>query len=91
MIVAVTDWPEAAIAIAGITMVTVIISVVVWQVFATGRTGLSAKRETAYRKLAEDATELQGSTLDALERNSKELGELNRRTAELERLIKEVE
>ena len=91
MIVAATDWPEAAIAIAGISMVTVIVSVVVWQIFATGRTGLSAKRENAYRRLAEEATETQQTVAAALEKAVAELNDLNRRTSELERLIKEVE
>ena len=91
MIVAATDWPEAAIAIAGISMVTVIVSVVVWQIFATGRTGLSAKRENAYRRLAEEATETQQTVAAALEKAVAELNDLNHRTSELERLIKEVE
>jgi hypothetical protein len=69
----------------------VIVSVVVWQIFATGRTGLSAKRENAYRRLAEEATETQQTVGAALEGAVAELNDLNRRTSELERLIKEVE
>ena len=91
MIVAVSEWPEAAIAIAGISMITVIVSVVVWQILATGRAGLSAKREGAYRKLAEETAELQSSTVESLSKATAELKELNRRTAELERMLKEVE
>ena len=72
-------------------MVTVIVSVVVWQIFATGRTGLSAKRENAYRRLAEEATETQQTVGAALEKAVAELNDLNHRTSELERLIKEVE
>lgn len=91
MILAAADWSEAAIAIAGIAMVTIIVSVIVWQAFATGRTGLSAKRESAYRRLAEDSAESHRQTADALERAAAELKELTRRTGELERMLKEVE
>jgi hypothetical protein len=91
MIVAASDWPDAAIALAGIAFITIVVTVLIWQIFATGRTGLSAKRESAYRKLAEEATELQRSTVEALGRATSELGDLNRRTAELERMLKEVE
>jgi hypothetical protein len=91
MIVAATDWPDAAIAIAGIAMVAVIISVLLWQVFATGRTGLSAKRENAYRKLAEDSTAAQQVTNETLEKAVAELAALRKQTGELERVLKEVE
>jgi len=91
MILAITEWPEAAVAIAGIAFITVVITVVVWQVFATGRTGLSARREQSYRTLAEESAEAQRSAAAALEKAVAELGELRKQTAELERLLKEVE
>jgi Tfp pilus assembly protein PilO len=91
MIVAVSEWPEAAIAIAGILMVTVVVAVAIWQVFATGRTGLSAKRENAYRKLAEESAEAQRRTAEQLEKATAELAQLRRQTSELERVLKEVE
>jgi len=91
MIAAATDWAEASIAIAGITFVTVVVSVLIWQIFATGRTGLSAKRENAYRKLAEESTEAQERTASTLERAVAELADIRGRTAELERMLKEVE
>jgi hypothetical protein len=84
------DWPEAAIAIAGIAFITIVASVLIWQAFATGRTGLSAKRENAYRKLAEDATAIQAETGATLEKAVAELAELRRQTGEVERLLKEV-
>ena len=91
MIFAATDWAEASIAIAGIAFVTVVASVLIWQIFATGRTGLSAKRESAYRKLAEEATEAQNRTAAGLEATAAELAGLRQTTAELERMLKEVE
>ena len=83
MILAATSWPEAAIAIAGIVFVTTVISVAVWQLLATGRAGIAVRRENAYRKLAEEATEAQRRAAD-------ELAEISARTRELERMLKEV-
>ena len=87
---AATDWAEASIAIAGIAFVTVVVSILIWQIFSTGRTGLSAKRENAYRKLAEESTEVQKRIAATLERAVAELTDLRNRTAELERMLKEV-
>jgi hypothetical protein len=41
-VLAATDWPEAAIAIAGIAFVTIVVSVAIWQIFGTGRTAIQA-------------------------------------------------
>jgi len=87
---AATSWADASIAIAGIVFVMVVASVLIWQIFSTGRTGLSAKRENAYRKLAEESTEAQERTADTLEKAVAELAELRGRTAELERMLKDV-
>jgi hypothetical protein len=87
---AATSWAEASIAIAGIVFVMVVASVLIWQIFSTGRTGLSAKRENAYRKLAEESTEAQERTADTLEKAVAELADLRGRTAELERMLKDV-
>jgi Tfp pilus assembly protein PilO len=85
-----TGWTEASIAIAGIVFVTVVVSILIWQIFSTGRTGLSAKRENAYRKLAEESTEAQQRTAATLERAVADLSDLRDRTAELERMLKDV-
>jgi hypothetical protein len=90
MTLAATSWPEASIAIAGIAFVTIVISVLLWQIFSTGRTGLSAKRENAYQRLAEESAKAQSRTAAALESTASELAELRQRTAELERLLKDV-
>lgn len=91
MILAVSDWPEAAIAIAGIAFITTVLTVLIWQIFSTGRTGLSARREQAYRKLAEETAEAQRATAAQLEKATLELGELRKQTTELARVLKEVE
>jgi type II secretory pathway pseudopilin PulG len=86
-----TEWPEAAIAIAGIVLVIAVVVVMVWQGAATLRARANVQREEAYRKLAEDSIASQRRTSDQLERAVAELGELRVRTGELERLIKTVE
>ncbi len=91
MIVAATSWPEAAIAIAGILFITTVVSVAIWQVFATGRTGMSSRREQAYRRTAEESAEAQRETADQLTKLTAELTELRKQTDELGRIIKEVE
>lgn len=91
MILAVNEWPEAAIAITGIAFVTIVVSILTWQVFATGRTGLSARREKAYQSLAEDMAEAQRATAAQLEKATAELAELRKQTDELARVLKEVE
>lgn len=50
---ATTSWPEAAIAIAGITLVASVAVVIVWQALATWRTRIEVTRDEPYRKLAE--------------------------------------
>jgi cytochrome c-type biogenesis protein CcmH/NrfG len=60
LIAAQESWPEAVVAIAGITLVGSVIVVVVWQALATWRTRIAIAREEAYRRLAEQlARELQ--------------------------------
>jgi hypothetical protein len=91
VIVAATAWPDAAIAIAGILFITVVLSVAIWQILATGRAGLSARREQAYRKVAEDGAEAQRRASEQLETAVAEIAYIRKQTAELERLLKEVE
>lgn len=72
---AATSWPDAAIAIAGIALVTAVAVIVVQQGLATWRTRISTTREEAYRKLSEQTLQ--------------ELVEINERLAELERANRE--
>lgn len=90
MILVATSWPDAALGIAGIGLVIIIVSMLIWQIFSTGKTGLSAKRETAYRKLAEESVDAQRRTAEQLEKATAELTHLRRQTDELERVLKEV-
>jgi hypothetical protein len=70
-----TSWPDAAIAIAGVALVGSIVVIVVWQALATWRTRISASREDAYRKLAEQtARDLQEIHEYIVERESERGG-----------------
>lgn len=85
-----SSWPEAAIAIFGIILVTTILTVTIWQIFGTSRAVVTARGDAAYRKLAEQAPDAQSRTATALEQALGELSELRAKTTELERLLKEV-
>jgi hypothetical protein len=85
-----TNWPDAMIATAGAIGAFTLVSVLVWQIFATGRAAIQTRREDEYKKLAEGSTEAQGRIADRLGELSAELHELRVRTGELERMLKEV-
>jgi hypothetical protein len=67
------DWPDAAVAIAGIALVTSVVVVALWQLLATWRTRLSGSRENDYRRLAERSADAQERTADGLEQVLAEL------------------
>jgi hypothetical protein len=89
--IAATEWPDAAVAIAGVFLVIAVAVTLIVSVAATFRARMSVQREIAYRKLAEDSAAAQHRTADQLERAIAELGELRARTGELERVLKAVE
>jgi hypothetical protein len=65
-------------------LITSILIVVIWQLFATRRAHAVLARDEAYRKLAEQATESQGKTAE-------ELADLRERIVRIEKVLKEVE
>lgn len=67
-----------------------VVVVIIWQGMATWRARMSIARESAYRQLADDSVRAQERTADRLDRAVSELTDLRQRTAELERLLKEV-
>jgi uncharacterized membrane protein len=83
-------WAEAVFVHGSFAAIMAAVIVLVWQGFVTWRARMSVAREEAYRKLAEQATEAQSRTADCLEKALTELTELRQRTAELERILKEV-
>jgi Tfp pilus assembly protein PilO len=90
-LLAATSWPDAAIAIAGIGLVTTFVTVLTWQIFATGRISLTGRREGEYKKLVEELAAVQKDTTAELQRANEALAQLRRQTQELEHGLKEVD
>ena len=90
-VLAVTEWPEAMIAIAGIAMATIIVSIATWQIFATGRSGLVARREGQYKKLVEELSSVQRDTTAELQKANDALAQLRAQVQELEQSLREVD
>lgn len=84
------SWTDVVFILGIFTILVTGVAIVVWQIFATWRARMSVAREEAYRKLAEEAIDAQRRTSDWMEKATAELAELRQRTAELERILKEV-
>jgi hypothetical protein len=85
---------ETAIAItaiaAGSIMITIIAGIAAWQLIGAWRTRMSVGRERAYQELSEEMAKSQRRTETATQRLLDEMVELRNRTAEIERMLKEV-
>jgi predicted negative regulator of RcsB-dependent stress response len=90
-ILAVTEWPEAAIAIAGIAFITIVLSVLIWQIFSTGKLGLAGRHDKEYRKLVDELSAVQRDTTAELQKANDALAHLRAQIAELEQGLKEVD
>jgi Skp family chaperone for outer membrane proteins len=88
---AATSWPDAAIAIAVISAIAVVVSVIVWQIFATGRGAIASEGKREYRKVAEDLAAMQRDTTAELQKANEALAQLRTQTQELERGLKELD
>jgi hypothetical protein len=84
-------WTQAVFVLGMLAIFATVGIVVVWQALVTWRSRMSVAREEAYRNLAEQVTQAQLRIADSLEKAVTELSELRQRTAELERLLKEVD
>ena len=89
-----TPSTDAAIAVAGVIGVfialTVIASLLIWQIGATWRARMSVARESAYQQLATEATQAQSRSASAVELANVTLTDLRARLVEIERVLKEV-
>lgn len=65
-------------------LITLILVVVIWQLFATRRAHAALTRDDAYKKLAEQATEAQ-------QKSAEDLADLRERIIRIETMLKEVE
>ena len=84
------DWPTAIIAVGSIAMITIIVSVAIWQVLASWRARMSIAREDAYRKLADQSVAAQERLADQQSRMADDLASVNDRVARIEKLLKDV-
>lgn len=79
-----TDWQEVFGVIGAFTLVTVVITVIIWQFGANWRAKAVLAREEEYRKLAE-------KSLAAQQETERQLAGIQGRMESLERILKEVE
>jgi flagellar motility protein MotE (MotC chaperone) len=85
------DWPAAAIAIAGLAGLTIVVSVLLWQIFATGRGAIASEGGKEYKRLAEELAAAQRETTAELQKANDALAQLRSQTQELERNLKELD
>jgi len=88
---AATSWPEAAIAIAAVVGLAVVISVALWQIFATGRGAIANEGGNQYKQLAEELAEMQRETTVELQKANEALSQLRGQTQELARGLEELD
>lgn len=79
----------AFMAAAGL-VVTVVGGILVWQLLGAWRTRMAVGRERAYQELADEMAKSQRRTESNVQRVLDELVDLRNRTAEIERVLKEV-
>lgn len=88
------SWPEASVAIAGIALVIIIVSVIAWQIFRTGQVAISSdatsKRDASFAQAIADATAAQNTTSHRLAELSEEIKDLRTRVSAMEKLLQEV-
>lgn len=84
-----------AVAVAGVLMVTVIVAVLIWQVFQTAQTKIAADRnieiDAQTRQAIADATAAQHVTSNRLAELSENIRGLDTRVMTIETLLREVE
>lgn len=91
-----SDAGWGIIFVLGITlMLSMIITIVIWQVFKTRQTSttaqITASGVDSYRKLAEQATLAQEQTAERLEAMAEDMSDLRARVGEMEKMMREVE
>ena len=74
----------------GSVLATIVGSVLVWQLVGAWRTRMAVGREQAYQELVDEMAKSQRRTDTNLQRVLDEMVDLRNRTAEIERMLKEV-
>ena len=86
-----TEVPGTFFALAIFVLATIIIVVVLVQVFSSYRARMSITREEAYRKLAEQATTAEQKSVDEQKKAAKALEDIHQRLAAIEKILRDVE
>ena len=90
-----SGWGSVILVVGTLVLATIIICVVLWQVFRTRRATLESRamiaQEEAYRRLAEEATSTQKRTAAELNQLTEGMADLRVRVATIERMLREVE
>ena len=74
----------------GAVLITIVASVLVWQLVGAWRTRMAVGREHGYQELVDEMAKSQRRTDTNLQRVLDEMVDLRNRTAEIERMLKEV-
>ena len=90
-LLAISSWPEAAVAIAGIAFLGILLSVAVWQIFGTGKAAVEGHREQEYKSLVDELSAAQRDATAELQRTNEALAQLRGQIEELEHDVKEVD
>ncbi len=89
------NWQDASVAGTGILMVTVIASVLLWQIFKTAQVKLPAdgraELEAQYRQSIADVTAAQQVTAARLAELSESVHDVRDRVISIDKVLKEVE
>ena len=86
-----TEIPGTFFAMMIFVLLTIIIVVVLVQVFASYMARMSIQREEAYRRLAEQATTAEQKSADEQQKSAKALENINQRLAAIEKILRDVE
>jgi RNA-splicing ligase RtcB len=84
-------WPTAVIVISIVAFLTIVASIAIWQVFATGRRAIGNEGAAEYRRLAEDLAAMQRDTTVELQKANEALAQLREQTRQLETGLKELD
>ncbi|MEN3614474.1 hypothetical protein [Plantactinospora sp. ZYX-F-223] len=86
-----SDAWSMTLVLAIFTLVTAVVVVVIWQVFATWRAKTVQSHEQEYRKLAQTVAATQQTIAQHLDDTSTQLADLHDRLTAVERLLREVD
>lgn len=85
------EWPIAIFLTGFFFAVAAVVCVGLWQGLATWRSRMAVAREEAYQSLANEMATMSQETSTSLKTLQADVAEIRQRTAEMERLLKEID